>query len=226
MATMNTISRRALVTMSEPQELVAVLAIYIFAGLIATFVLRDHLISPAFYTASLIGLAAFLVLRHGRRFFVHRSDSSMAREVALGLLVIPVFFTWWLAWHRFVVDSSTAVDQAAVQMGHASLALLGLRLFLAALIEELYFRGALLRYLRTRWAAVPAIITGGVLFAAAHAVFRESIPSLIYFGFFGVVFGALAVWRHGLIAAFTAHAVWNLLFVVPFLLLQLLAVLL
>ncbi len=77
---------------------------------------------------------------------------------------------------------------------------------LAPLIEEVFFRGAFIRYLRGRFRFVIAGMLNGLLFAALHPQGWMAIPALTMMGF---GFACFREWRDSLIAPMTAHAINN-----------------
>lgn len=76
----------------------------------------------------------------------------------------------------------------------------------APLFEELFFRGALHRYLRTRFRFFPSALIGAVIFGALHPQGFFAIPALAGIA---VGFSLLREWRDSLIAPMTAHAINN-----------------
>lgn len=98
------------------------------------------------------------------------------------------------------------VREAAAVHGVVWVTLLFLLLAGAApVVEEVFFRGLLLRGLLGRLPAVPAVVVSGLLFALAH------FEALQFLGLaaFGVVLGLLA-WRTGRLGAgIAAHAAFN-----------------
>jgi membrane protease YdiL (CAAX protease family) len=76
----------------------------------------------------------------------------------------------------------------------------------APLFEELFFRGALQRYLRGRFRFFPSALVGALIFAALHPQGFFAIPALAGIA---VGFSLLREWRDSLIAPMTAHAINN-----------------
>ncbi|MHB1929782.1 MAG: CPBP family glutamic-type intramembrane protease [Acidimicrobiales bacterium] len=75
----------------------------------------------------------------------------------------------------------------------------------APVVEELFFRGLLLRGLLGRLPAAPAVLASAVLFAVAHF----ELLQFAGLAAFGVVLGALS-WRSGRLGAgIAAHAAFN-----------------
>lgn len=83
-------------------------------------------------------------------------------------------------------------------------------LFLAAVFapvfEEIFFRGALHRYLRGRWRFFGSALLASVVFAALHPQGWVGIPALASMG---IGFAVLREWRDSLIAPMVAHALNN-----------------
>lgn len=88
----------------------------------------------------------------------------------------------------------------------ARLLVFGLAVVLAPILEEIFFRGAFFRHLRTRLGLVGAGLFSGFIFAALHPQGWMAIPALTAMGF---SFAALREWRDSLIAPMTAHAINN-----------------
>lgn len=79
--------------------------------------------------------------------------------------------------------------------------------FVGPFVEELVFRGALLRGLEARLGAWPAIIIQAVLFAAFHRSWWLLLPMTVL----GIALGWLAHERRGLWPAIALHALYNAL---------------
>jgi len=76
----------------------------------------------------------------------------------------------------------------------------------APLVEEIFFRGALQGYLRSRWRFVGSALLTGVIFAALHPQGLWGIPALASIS---VALSMLREWRGSLIAPMVAHALNN-----------------
>ncbi|HUF62994.1 MAG TPA: CPBP family intramembrane glutamic endopeptidase [Verrucomicrobiales bacterium] len=76
----------------------------------------------------------------------------------------------------------------------------------APLFEELLFRGALFRGLRSRHRVLAAGLLTGFVFAVIHPQGLLAVPMLMALGF---GFGLLREWRDSLIAPMTGHALHN-----------------
>ena len=82
----------------------------------------------------------------------------------------------------------------------------------APLVEELVFRGVVLRGLLSRMAVVPAVAIQGVLFGAAHfdpSRGTGNIGLVIVLSSVGVVFGASAYLTRRIGPTIVAHAIFN-----------------
>jgi membrane protease YdiL (CAAX protease family) len=137
--------------------------------------------------------------------------------VAAQLLLVPAVIFLFDRVHH--VDPS---QQAEVITGGArgsSLLLLGLFIVVGVpIVEELFFRGLLLRALRHRIGDVGAIIGSSVVFGLAHA--DPSLPGftvvslVVALGLVGAVFATLAVRTGRLGPGIFAHAAFNLITVI------------
>lgn len=116
-----------------------------------------------------------------------------------------------------VVPSGEGAEAAVAPITHPAVGwLLGgweiqlLVLFLAAvlapLLEELFFRGAFFRFLRSRMGLMAAGLLSGLVFASLHPQGWMGIPALTAMGF---GFAAIREWRDSLIAPMVAHAINN-----------------
>jgi membrane protease YdiL (CAAX protease family) len=76
----------------------------------------------------------------------------------------------------------------------------------APFFEELFFRGALHRHLRSRFRFFGAALLGSLIFAALHPQGLYGIPALAAMG---MGFSLLREWRDSLVAPMTAHAINN-----------------
>jgi membrane protease YdiL (CAAX protease family) len=76
----------------------------------------------------------------------------------------------------------------------------------APFFEEIFFRGALQRYLRGHLGFIASALIGGVIFAALHPQGWMGIPALAAMG---IGFSLLREWRDSLIAPMVAHAINN-----------------
>lgn len=76
----------------------------------------------------------------------------------------------------------------------------------APLFEEIFFRGALHRYLRGALKFFPAALITSLIFAALHPQGWMGIPALAAIG---IGFSLLREWRDSLIAPMVAHAINN-----------------
>lgn len=72
-------------------------------------------------------------------------------------------------------------------------------------IEEIFFRGALVRPLRRRYGAAAVVATTAVLFSVAHIEPQKFLP----IGLFGVVLGVLRVVSGSLLPPILLHATYN-----------------
>ncbi len=76
----------------------------------------------------------------------------------------------------------------------------------APLLEEIMFRGALYRHLRSRWRVPLSALVSAAVFGMVHPYTTSGIVQV---AFGGLVYAGLREWRGSLIAPITAHALHN-----------------
>jgi membrane protease YdiL (CAAX protease family) len=82
----------------------------------------------------------------------------------------------------------------------------------APFVEELVFRGLVLRALRSRMPLVPAVFIQGVLFGSAHiqlAYGWRNIGLVMVLSWIGIAFGFVAAWMRRIGPTIIAHALMN-----------------
>ena len=132
--------------------------------------------------------------------------------VASQYLLVPAIY---LPVRLFVSHLSNRLGQPAQQLtgvAHGNgLIVLGLFVCVGApVVEELFFRGLLLRSLRRRLGTVLAVLVSGLAFGLAHA---EALQ-LVGLAAFGVVLGIMAERFRRLGPGMVAHATFNALAVI------------
>ena len=79
----------------------------------------------------------------------------------------------------------------------------------AGVVEELVFRGYLMRQLASRLRSLPlAVVAQGLWFATMHAY--EGLQSVLSICAIGIVFGIVALWRNQLRTNMIAHTCFDL----------------
>lgn len=133
---------------------------------------------------------------------------GVAAGLACQYAVIPLLY---LPFERLVPGLSTRLSQPAhseTGAAHTPAALVVLLLFLAVgapLVEELYFRGLLLRSLAGWTNPVVGVVGSGLLFGLAHFEPLQFAGLAVV----GMVFGVLA-WRSGRLGpSIAAHSTFN-----------------
>lgn len=178
-----------------PLWLVALLQIPLWAG---------YLVGPLVATATK-GLGAVQDL--GARIRWRDVVPGAAAGIATQLLLVPVLYQ--LVILRFVDGDLSAaarnlVDRATDPVGVLLLVLIaGVA---APLVEELFYRGFLLRALERRIGTTWALVVSSVVFAAVHLQALQ-FPALLLFG---LVAGGLYVRTGRLGMAWAAHVAFNL----------------
>ncbi len=174
---------------SLPLWLIAVLQVPLWVGLVGVVVV----VSRRFGTGS---------LRKDYGFSFRRGDIV---GVPIGVVIQLVFIPLLYRALSVVIDTS-AVDEPAKNLTDRAqgigVALLVLLVVVGApIIEELFFRGLLLRSLQARWTDNVALVASAILFGLAHFELLQ-LPALVLFG---LVAGYLAqrtgrlgmsVWAH------------------------------
>ena len=163
---------------------------------------------------TLAAVVWLLLKRHSLGFrdgvlFEHRWF-DMPLGIAVGFLTqfLLVRLVYWPLW-RFI--DSDEVAEPARQLVEASRGVGGTTLLIvtvvviAPFVEEVYFRGLLLRSMWGRVGSVSTVLITGTLFGLAH-VQRLQLPALIVFGW---VAGTLVVKFRRLGPALWAHAAFN-----------------
>ncbi len=171
---------------------------------------------------TLAAVAWVLLKRHSLGFregilFKHRwFDAPLG--VAVGFLTqfLLVRLVYWPLW-RFI--DSEDVSEPALRLVEASRGVLGTTLLIVAVVviapfvEEVYFRGLLLRSMWGRVGSISTVLITGTLFGLAHVQLLQ-LPALVVFGWVAAIlvvkFRRLgpALWAH---AAFNAYTVVLLL---------------
>ena len=116
----------------------------------------------------------------------------------------------WFASHLVWVARTFAVPFLAAALGALAFAFVTVRTpgrmaLLPAVCEELAFRGFILSGLRHMGHKWTAIIISSLFFAAAHALFQQSISAFVL----GLVLGFIAVQAGSLLPCILFHAVHN-----------------
>jgi membrane protease YdiL (CAAX protease family) len=133
---------------------------------------------------------------------------GLALEIVAGIVLLPISHFINHAPQRVVEDLDTAHG--------AKLALLAVTaLFIAPFVEELFFRGLLLRSLQRRMSAPAAVVISALAFGLAHVVFDFGsgvvLPALVALG---MLSGIFAVRTGNLSRSILLHMGFNLLAVV------------
>lgn len=165
-----------------------------------------------------LGLLAFLAARHGlrlrRAFGLGKlgrgagAASATIGLVALLLVATRAFTTLWgvtaraLGWTPPAAGEITAVFGAG---GAGLLVALAIVVVVGPFVEELAFRGVILRALGERVGMWPAILSSAVLFAGYHFSAWAFVPLLVL----GVASGWLAWTRRTIWGAIALHSLYN-----------------
>ena len=143
---------------------------------------------------------------------------GLGAGVLFQLLVLPIFYVpiLWLA-NTDLDDLERAAreitDRADDPFGVSMLVVLVV--IGAPIVEELFYRGLLLRSLERRFGSTPAIVVSGVLFGLVHITNPIGMPGLALFGMF---LAYLAVRTGRLGGPILAHMAFNAVTVINLLL--------
>ncbi len=176
-----------------PLWLIAVLQIPLWVGLVGVVVI----VSRRFGTGSL------------RKDYGFRFRSSDIAGLPIGIVIQLVFVPLLYRVLSVVVDTSS-VSQPAEQLtdraeGIGIALLVVLVVAGAPIIEELFFRGLLLRSIEARWSDSLALVGSSILFGLAHFELLQ-LPALVMFG---LVAGYCAQRTGRLGMSIWAHAGFN-----------------
>lgn len=141
--------------------------------------LKDLLIGPTFYLASLVPLIVFMM-----------------------------FFSLIMSLFKMDVRSAAHPIVFMLMRGERGVVLLSglLAVVIAPLVEEILFRGALYGWLRARASAVVSIAASALVFAVIHPQGPLGVPVLFVVGCFLAI---LREWRGSLAAPIMFHACFN-----------------
>lgn len=145
-----------------------------------------------------------LGLVRGRGILAEAGLGAVGYLASLPLIAASMFLTMALARWTGSEMSHPYVEEA-LREGDAGMLFLGACLW-APLIEEMVFRGALWRYVRTRSGVALSAFVTGLLFALAHPQGIAALPTLTALG---ALFALLRHWRGTLVAPIAAHALHN-----------------
>ncbi len=132
---------------------------------------------------------------------------GIAGQFALGLLVLPIN-------ELTDSDGQELVDQLDRASGVGVVLLAITAGLLAPILEELLFRGLLLRALMRRMPAGAAVVVSSVVFGAVHFLDPATIPIAPALIALGIVSAVLAVRSGGLLRSIALHMGFNLVTVV------------
>ena len=130
---------------------------------------------------------------------------GLALEIGAALVLLPI--------SRIVDKPQNVVHELDTAGGPKLAVLVVTAVLIAPVIEELFFRGLLLRSLQRRFSAVAAVAISGLAFGLAHVVFDWSgagpvLPALVALG---MISGIFAVRTGNLSRSILLHAGFNLL---------------
>lgn len=132
----------------------------------------------------------------------------LCQFVLLPLVYVPILWITNTDTEKLNDVAQELTDRADNGFGIAMLVILtGIG---APIVEEIFYRGLVLRSLERRWGPTPAILVSGLLFGAVHFQLLQ-LPGLAVFG---VVLAWLTIRTGRLGPAIAAHMAFNLVTVV------------
>ena len=136
-----------------------------------------------------------------------RTGRKPLQSVGVGLTIglAGVVAAATLAWVAGTLAAATPLPQnMLVLLWGASV------IFVQTASEEVYFRGWLQPVLVARWGKIAGIVVAALAFSALHVMGGARTPlSLLNLFLGGLLFGFLAAYKGGLMAAIGAHFAWN-----------------
>lgn len=170
-----------------------------------------------FYTVQLVALA-YLASRHGMgliaAFGLGRLDRAWSHRFGSAALVAGLFvgtravgvlwgaFAQQVGWEPPVRTELTSIFGAGTVGLLLSVAMV---VIATPFVEELIFRGIVMRALGCRWGRIPAIVGSAAIFAASHLTLWSFVPLMTL----GLAAGWLAWRQSSLWPAIALHALYN-----------------
>ncbi len=127
-------------------------------------------------------------------------------------LVLPESLGWLENWMKTSESQTTQLTERLLNVNSLSGLVLNLLIIaiMPALGEELFFRGAIQRFITSRVGAGAAIWIAAIIFSTIHFQFYGFVPRLLL----GAFFGYLLVWSGSLWLPILAHFINNALAVI------------
>jgi membrane protease YdiL (CAAX protease family) len=125
-----------------------------------------------------------------------------------------------VAWIPGMTDSAQEYSDSIDAIGTGTFVVFGLTAVVAApIIEELFFRGLLLRAFSARMHVAWAVTLQALVFGCYHLSLGLGLYNVAYAvstAVFGFIMGWIAAWRRTLGVAMTAHAITNLVIFIAY----------
>ena len=132
---------------------------------------------------------------------------GVAAQYVLGLLVVVAYQASGVSQKTINNLGQPARQVTGLAHGWGDVILVLVVVIGAPVVEELFFRGLLLRALQARFGSAPAVVVSGLLFGLAHF---EPLQLPVLAGF-GIVLGVVALRTGRLGPGICAHAAFNAL---------------
>ncbi|MFT7623070.1 MAG: membrane protease YdiL (CAAX protease family) [Myxococcota bacterium] len=184
----------------------SIVASQVGAGVFALYLLGQFNRAPMHRSI----LGALTTLQLG----VEPLDGSIMRALSWGiggfaaaipLMVTAVIVQTYLPFQPEVISNPVIPEIVNPESGLAQALLMAAVILGASFFEEIVFRGALYRALRTRLGAKPSIAISAAIFAAVHPETSTLIPLF----FLGCLLAVLAERTKGLLVPMMVHGFWN-----------------
>ena len=131
-------------------------------------------------------------------------------ELGIGVCLFPLFLVVTglisvvLKQLGFRINPFSSVVRTLHKQGWLSILGESMALVVIATVEEIVFRGYLIRRLRLVLNSTPAaVVLSSLIFALGHGY--EGWAGMIMVGFYGVIFAMIYLWRRNLVASIVMH---------------------
>lgn len=190
--------------------IVAIAFVFLLLGLVMPRDLPLHVEAVVGAVATVVGLFGGVWLRRHSAWTVMspgRFSPALAGWALVGTVgICLVILSFQKPLLDFFPESKQELDRLTRELSSSPVAVLLLLMAVSApLVEELLFRGVLLRGFRYSWGAVAGLLLSSALFGLAHGV----VPRMLITFVVGLWLGALFLKTGGVAIPILAHAGYN-----------------